>query len=374
MAELKIKTPHIQMEASGNEKFLETVLAKFHSKNDKPSPEKAGTTEVIQEMESPEPDIKHEIVVIYDNAGIPSLMRRFSVVRNSELFEGGSSKGHSSFKVGDDEVDEIYISVYPNCNINGKPYSLPGMKPWTNITNDDAARACFSKGEGWHLMTAQEWGLLANLSLKNGTLPHGNTDFGKYHANPDEKGILVEGPSGMTLTGTGPATWTHDHTVTGVHDLCGNVWEMVRGLRFKDGKVQVADNAALDVNLSESSSEWRSLIDPESDEAIRVDCKGGVRFTTSEDEDGSYNGCRWEDVKSDIGYTEEMKELALYPGEPNAYCYIDGSEGEWFAYRGGYWDYSGYAGVFRLSGSYARSNTAHDIGFRSAYFRRKTVN
>ena len=260
MAELKIKTPDTELEASGNERFLETVLMKIYDKDVKPNPQKAGTEEVLMELEAPEPDIKQDVVVIYDNAGIPSIMRRFSVIRNSELFEGGSSKVHSSFKVGDDEIDEIYISVYPNCNINGKPYSLPGMKPWTNITNDDAARACFSKGEGWHLMTAQEWGLLANLSLKNGTLPHGNTDFGKYHANPDEKGILVEGSSGMTLTGTGPATWTHDHTVTGVHDLCGNVWEMVRGLRFKDGKVQVADNAALDVDLSMNSSEWRSLI------------------------------------------------------------------------------------------------------------------
>ena len=374
MAELKIRMPGTELEASGNERFLETVLMKICDKDVKPNPQKAGTEEVLMELEPHEPDIKHEVVVIYDNAGIPSIMRRFSVVRNCDLFEGGSSKIHSAFKAGDEDFDEIYISVYPNCNINGKPYSLPGMKPWTNITNDDAARACFSKGEGWHLMTAQEWGLLANLSLKNGTLPHGNTDFGKYHANPNEKGILVEGSSGMTLTGTGPATWTHDHTVTGVHDLCGNVWEMVRGLRFKDGKVQVADNAALDVNLSESSSEWRSLIDPESDETIRVDCKGGIRFTTSEDEDGSYNGCRWEDVKSDIGYTEEMKELALYPGEPKAYCYIDGSEGEWFACRGGRWHGSSYSGVFYLNGNDARSCTAHDIGFRSAYFRRKTVN
>ena len=83
-------------------------------------------------------------------------------------------------------------SVYENCEINGKPYSLPMQKPWTNITNDEAARACFSKGEGWHMMTRAEWGLLANLSKKNGTLPHGNTNYGKYHADSEEKGVLVD--------------------------------------------------------------------------------------------------------------------------------------------------------------------------------------
>ena len=74
------------------------------------------------------------------------------------------------------------------------------------------------------MMTRAEWGLLANLSLRDGTLPHGNTNYGKYHADSEEKGESIEG-SGKTKTGSGPTTWTHNHKVTGVHDLCGNVWE-----------------------------------------------------------------------------------------------------------------------------------------------------
>ena len=108
-------------------------------------------------------------------------MYKFTRVSNKELF-GGSDKPHSAFVIGGEVYDEIYISVYPNCEINGKPYSLPYQKPWTNLTNDEASEACFSKGEGWHLMTAAEWGLIANISLKNGTLPHGNTNNGQYHA------------------------------------------------------------------------------------------------------------------------------------------------------------------------------------------------
>lgn len=118
--------------------------------------------------------IDHDVVVIYDNAGIPSIMHRFRTITNKELF-GGSDKPHTAFVIDDEVYDEIKISVYENSCINGKPYSLPYRKSLTNITNDDVAAACFSKGEGWHLMTAVEWGLLANLSLRNRTLPHGNT-------------------------------------------------------------------------------------------------------------------------------------------------------------------------------------------------------
>jgi formylglycine-generating enzyme required for sulfatase activity len=90
-----------------------------------------------------------------------------------------------------------------------------------------------------------EWGLLANISLKNGTLPHGNTNSGSYHADGTEKGENYDGGYGKTLTGSGPATWTHNHTPEGVHDLCGNVWEMLRGLRLMTGELQVIkDNDA----------------------------------------------------------------------------------------------------------------------------------
>lgn len=220
-------------------------------------------------------------------------------------------------------------SVYENCEINGKPYSLPMQKPWTGITNDEAARACFSKGEGWHLMTRAEWGLLANLSLKNGTLPHGNTNYGKYHANPEEHGESA-GESGKTKTGSGPATWTHDHTLEGVHDLSGNVWEMVRGLRIKDGQLEMAKNndAALDIDLTLEGDNWEPVRD-DSGKSIRVSVSdGGIKFLAESDHEEGYDGCRWEDVNIDCE-SETLKELALYPGEPEAYCYIDSTEGEY---------------------------------------------
>lgn len=324
---------------------------------------------VLAEIPSSRPDVKHEVVAIYDNAGIPSIMHRFTRVTNEELF-GGSSKTHGAFIIGGEEYDEIYISVYENCEINGKPYSLPHMKPWTNITNDDAARACFSKGEGWHLLTALEWGLLADTSLKNGTLPHGNTNCGKYHAEPEEQGEAYDGY--RTLTGSGPATWTHDHTPEGVHDLCGNIWEMVRGLRLKNGKLQAAKNndAALDIDLTEEGDDWQDVLDDAGNPVrVSVSDEDDITITTEQDIEKDYCGSRWGDVKIECE-SEQLKELALFNGESEAYFYADSTEGEYFPLRGGHWFHGASAGVFYTHLCNPRSNVGSHIGFRSAYFKK----
>lgn len=310
-----------------------------------------------------------DVVAIYDNAGIPSIMHRFRRTTNAELF-GGSGKTHPAFIIGGEEYDEIYISVYPNCEINGKPYSLPYMEPWTEITNDEAAKACFSKGYGWHLLTAPEWGLLANISLKNGTLPHGNTNYGKYHADSSETGKTCK-DSSKTLTGSGPATWTHDHTTTGVHDLCGNVWELIRGARLKNGRLQAAKNndAALDIDLSPEGDGWQPVTDDTGKQVLLIATDDeDVLFTVNPDmEHDNYTGSQWQDVRMECE-SEQLKELALFAGEPEAYIYVDSSDGEYFLFRGGGWLSGACAGVFISGFDLARSISDRSVGFRSAYF------
>lgn len=382
MADFKIKKTHTGFgcgtetlfEANGCDYLNEDLIKTLFGGAD--AGEKAKNCEQALPMEIAQPvvhndGVKEETVVIYDNFGIPSIMRKFSRVTNAELF-GGSDKPHPAFVIGSEVYDEIYISVYPNCEINGKPYSLPFQKPWTSITNDDAAKACFAKGEGWHLMTAAEWGLIANISLKNSTLPHGNTNCGKYHADESEKGITYDGGS-KTLTGSGPATWTHNHQPDGVHDLCGNVWEMVRGLRIKDGMLQATKNndAAMDIDLSEISGDWLPITDNEYN-AIYASVSGeDITLTTDEDISQDYDGSRWENVKTNMDCeSEQLKALAIYAGEPNAYLYIDSTDGEYFPYRGGSWDGGSDAGVFSLALGNPRSNVRTHLGFRSAFYKK----
>lgn len=312
-------------------------------------------------------NVKEETVVVYDDVGIPSIMRKFSRVTNAELF-GGSNNPHPAFVINGEVYDEIYISVYPNCEINGKPYSLPFQKLWVNITNDDAAKACFSKGEGWHLMTAAEWGLVANTSLKNGTLPHGNTNCGKYHANESERGVT---DNNRTLAGSGPATWTHNHQADGIHDLCGNVWEMLRGLRIKDGQLQAAANndAAMNIDLSEQSAKWEAVTDNKG-KAIFVSVHDDdITITTDSNIERDYIGSEWGDVTVNCE-SEQLKALALFNGESNAYLYADSTNGEYFPPRGGGWYDGTGAGVFSCSFNSARSGVDTYVGFRSAFYKK----
>lgn len=348
-----------------HEDLLKTL---FGAKNVSPAPE--GKKEVkLASVETKQPGVEGNVVAIYDNAGIPSFMYKFTRVSNKELF-GGSDKPHPAFVIGGEVYDEIYISVYPNCEINGKPYSLPYQKPWTNLTNDEAAEACFSKGEGWHLMTAAEWGLIANISLKNGTLPHGNTNDGQYHADASEKGVKYDGGNGRTLTGSGPATWTHNHTPEGVHDLCGNVWEMLRGLRIKDGVLYAAkdNDAALNIDLTQEGDGWHRIKD-NSGNIVKVSVDGSIKITTYPAVEQDYTGDCWEDVDIDCE-SEQLKELALFAGEPKAYLYIDSTDGEYFPIRGGGWLDGAGAGLFSAHLSGPRSSSGWDFGFRSAYFKK----
>lgn len=354
---------NLRFEAEGSDRVVIEAMDRFHAMQ-MPMELKIIATPERQ----PVAGVDWDVVAIYDNAGIPSIMHRFRKTTNKELF-GGSERAHSAFRIGGEEYDEIYISVYPNCEINGKPYSLPYQKAWVKITNDEAAEACFSKGEGWHLMTAQEWGLLANLSLKNGTLPHGNTSAGKYHANPEERGKQYD--NFYTLTGSGPATWTHDHTPEGVHDLCGNFWEMVRGLRMLDGRLQMAkdNDAALDIDLTLAGDAWVDVKDDNGKPIYISVGDDGITIGTDTDIEQDYAGAEWEDVSCEVE-SETMKELALFAGEPHAYFYVDSTDGEYFPYRGGGWDDGAAAGVSSTYLDRARSYSTAYVGFRSAYFKK----
>lgn len=363
----------LRMSAEGKPQFCKEQAEAFFNyiredakHTDETGDDQCQAEPVIQNVQA---GVDWDVVAIYDDAGIPSIMHRFKRVTNAELFEGGSDAVHPAFIIGGEVYDEIYISVYQNTIINGKPYSLPLMEPATDISMEDFAAACFSKGDGWHCMTAAEWGLLANISAKLGTLPHGNTDCGSWHADPEERGSVVDGSRGKTLAGSGPATWTHDHTPTGVHDLCGNIWEFCRGCRILNGAIQAAQNndAALpETDLSENGKDWHAVTD-DAGKAVYGGVEGDNVVITTGDHEQGYTGCRWGDVKV-CCESEQLKALALYPGEKESRCWMDSTEGEYCPIRGGYWSNGANAGVFYSGLRNPRSGVHTHVGGRSAFF------
>lgn len=376
MAKVTVKDATTTIEVEGHTECILEVCDKVFQKY--PFWQTDGDTEIAESVDPTGlDDLEHDVVAIYDDFGIPSIMHRFRKVTNKELF-GGSDKTNAAFIIDGIEYDEIYIGVYDGCNINGHVYSLPYQKPWTNCTQDEFAEACFAKGAGWHMMTAVEYGLIANLSLKNGTLPHGNTASGRYHADKDEYGTVYDGH--YTLTGSGPATWTHDHTMYGVHDMCGNIWQMVRGTRLHGDVIQAAkdnDAALPKTDLSLSGDGWHDVVDDVGN-TVRIgifDQRPGIYSALPEGyHANNHKGCffeTWQEADEACKNSEQLKELAIYGGEPRAYFCADTSRDERSAIRGGRWSSGALGGVFYLNFAYSRSSAHGSIGGRPAYFKRK---
>ena len=305
-------------------------------------------------------------VVIPDNNGTPSIMVRIPKFKYSDIIAGGADETVSAFIINGKEVDEIFISKYQNVIINGRAYSLPMQVPEVNIDFSTAVKACQNKGKGWHLMTNAEWAAIALWCKKNGTLPHGNSDYGKDYYHNDEVGIKIEGTS-KTYTGSGPRTWSHDWTEDGIYDLNGNVLEWVSGIKIVDGKLMVIK----DNDAAIHPDEGYEPIKLKSGKEVHFNAEG-ENLAYSHDKTGdSYEGCRFKDLKASFEDVEQLQKLALFPigDEPENmtdYVWAD-CDGERYCYRGGSYDYYDNSGVFSFDGFFGRSLSDGSLGFRSAF-------
>lgn len=300
--------------------------------------------------------------MIFDNAGKPSMMVRIPKFKVSDVIPGGPDKIHSAFIVDGVEKDEIFISKYQNIIVSERAYSLPFQQPAVDLTFDDARKACENKGQGWHMMTNTEWAAVLLWAKKNGTLPHGNNDWGSYDTHQDEKGICFD--DCKVLTGSGPDTWTHDHTKEGIFDLCGNVWEWCSGVQLLDGEIQIIP----DNNAAKYTNQWQPVM--VGGKALRFSETMDSRLIlTTEESKGSWNWCHFSELETDTEVPDILKELALFPAD-NAItdCFVAGLRGLRAALRGGNWYYGDYARAgFALDLSHPPSNVDINIGFRAAF-------
>ncbi len=315
---------------------------------------------------------EHNNVMIFDERGIPSIMCRFERPKDT-------AEVPAMFKIGGRVVDAIYISKYENVVIDGKAYSLPMVDPTINIDFDEAVTACKAKGEGWHLMTAVEWEYLLNQSREKGTMPHGNTNCGSDYYHDSEFGKHPDKSSYRTLTGSGPATWNHDHTIYGVSDLNGNVWEWLAGLRIKDGIIEhIPDNnaALAECDLSRDSKEWQEI--KTSRGTVRANVEDGdITITDTaagEDYTPDYDGTRIQNLEIDLQEIQQaLRDLGIVPenraeSEKKTYVYFDTTEGEYMPIRGSSYGTSSNSGPSAVSLNVVRSHSRDSIGFRSAFY------
>lgn len=333
--------------------------------------------------------------VLYDSKGYPSIMCVVPRFNLEDIHADLGTGTHPAFMVGGVQKSEIFVGKFQARVHDGHALSLPGQDPTASINFDDANARCTAKGPGWHMMTNAEWAAVALWCWKNGFMPRGNTNWGRDYAQTYETGRRQDGQApgfnegtARTLTGSGPASWYHDNSPAGIADMCGNVWEWVRGMRMVDGEIQIIpeNNAAMtDADHSAGSPLWRAilqngtLVDPGTASTLKWDASGSngagnpvLATAVTSQSDGETAASRlYKDLTATSGVTAPplLKALGLYPHAINidrGYLYMR-NEGERLPSRGGNWHNGVGAGVFALGLGGPRSDAVTTVGFRPAF-------
>ena len=329
--------------------------------------------------------------IITDENGLGSVMVYIPRFNLNEVIEGASDTPHPAFVYDGKILDGIYISKFQNTVINGRAYSLPNEDPTTHVDFDEAIAACSAKGEGWHGMTAFEWGAIALWCQKNGFLPHGNNDGGKDIREEEivariaycdlEKGVC------RTATGSGPETWSHNGRTDGIYDLNANVWEWSGAMRLVYGEVQMCES----ISRQEVDSPYWRAIDASTGEliipdgtgktkgSVKLDFRDGIWMYTSVARDtlNKNRFCDFAKVYADGTLCKKAKEilysLALLSANDDfdyegVSLYANNGASERIAFRGGRYGQGKNAGVFKTCLDDPRGFKGDPIGFRSVYY------
>ena len=300
-----------------------------------------------------------------------------------------------------------YISKYLNIVQNGRAYSLPGVDPAANMNFDQARSYCEAKGDGWHCMTRMEWGLLMRICEMQGFIPLGNNNYGKHSSEQFYKAIPTfidtgaGGKTGRTATGTGPLTWYHDNSPSGIADPVGDVWEWAGGVRTVYGELQVmANNNGADADNSQgvSSTKWMAIsaddgsyITPDGSgttaNSVKLDIVSGhiqwSKTITTRNKDSDWPSCSFAAITCDSTISDAAKLvlqcLGMLPykatdlcAKAGHQCWFRNLDAERAFYSGGNWYNSSY-GLASFNGNDPRSDSWAHVGFRAAFVKLPTA-
>lgn len=387
-------------------------------------------------------------VVKYSSDGTPNFFYPIYKCKSNDLDPSLPNRTHPAFIVNGQEISRRLIAVFKGSSIvsGGPIHSLPNMAPAVSAGADALLSRIKQTGDNFGPKTVADSGLLLLLARKNDWVPKGNNNYGADYRDgtkwatgasvavgatrvfqgveytclvahttalenkPDVSplywkrgkrvgGIIVpsyisttEYNGLLTYTGSGPATWRHDGTPSGIDDLNGNCYDQDYGYRIVDNELQIlADNNAADptADLGASSSAWKAILPNPSDnghtlvapgtsgtlkwnwlnnkitlDTVAADISGGLGQKSTSFKDLAVNTTNVPHVPA------ILQELGIFPisgDDTQGNTYHDFNGGERFPRRGGnYYNASG-AGLGCVHSYYARGGSSVGYGVRSAY-------
>lgn len=226
----------------------------------------------------------------------------------------------------------VRVGAYAASERDNDVVTEDSLKPLTSISFDAASERYRSVGNGWRMWSIYDLSAIQILAM----IEMGGVDVQAHIArgNVDGDGVKPGGSTG--------AVWR------GIHELWGNVWQMVDGLRISaDGVVCVWNTAC------PGSGEW-----------VRTDVEYGPG-------DGDGYPARFHDERGD-GFDLSLlflpSELTSDQSEAIIPDWVWGHWGrrETVAYHGGYWCSGASAGLWALHGISGPTSAGADFGGRLA--------
>lgn len=180
------------------------------------------------------------VVIKYTTKGQPCFFYKLAAFNCEDIAPGGElgTGLHPAFISNGVARPYILVGMYPAALVDGELVSQPGRDPVASRTYDQELALAAATGPGFEVASNWDYAAIALWCMANSYQPLGNTNWGRSHAKRWETAQRIDGAApggdtgtGRTITGTGPASWSHNGGV-GITDLVGNVWGRCTGLKL----------------------------------------------------------------------------------------------------------------------------------------------